>query len=72
MCELEWDGVSTDVFKLNKLNTVENDYPKNRFNDGKCDPQGRLWAGMFYDGNLNFSFLIELDSRRFLLKRKLN
>lgn len=45
MCELVWDGVSTDVFELNKLNTVEENYPKNRFNDGKCDPQGRLWAG---------------------------
>jgi sugar lactone lactonase YvrE len=25
--------------------TVETDLPKNRFNDGKVDPQGRLWAG---------------------------
>ncbi len=23
----------------------EPDLPNNRFNDGKCDPQGRLWAG---------------------------
>jgi len=23
----------------------ENDLKNNRFNDGKCDPQGRLWAG---------------------------
>ena len=23
----------------------EADLPNNRFNDGKCDPQGRLWAG---------------------------
>lgn len=23
----------------------ENDRPNNRFNDGKCDPQGRFWAG---------------------------
>ncbi|KAG7162050.1 regucalcin-like [Homarus americanus] len=27
------------------LHTVEDAYPFNRFNDGKCDPQGRLWAG---------------------------
>jgi sugar lactone lactonase YvrE len=24
---------------------VESDLPDNRFNDGKCDPQGRFWAG---------------------------
>ena len=23
----------------------ERDLPNNRFNDGKCDPQGRFWAG---------------------------
>jgi sugar lactone lactonase YvrE len=27
------------------LATVEVDHPGNRFNDCKCDPQGRLWAG---------------------------
>jgi sugar lactone lactonase YvrE len=27
------------------LATVEQDLPDNRFNDCKCDPQGRLWAG---------------------------
>ena len=24
---------------------VETDRPSNRFNDGKCDPTGNLWAG---------------------------
>jgi sugar lactone lactonase YvrE len=27
------------------LHDPEPDLPHNRFNDGKCDPQGRLWAG---------------------------
>jgi sugar lactone lactonase YvrE len=30
---------------LEKLAGVEADLPRNRFNDGKCDPQGRFWAG---------------------------
>ncbi len=35
---LEGDGQTT-------LAEVEGDRPENRFNDCKCDPQGRLWAG---------------------------
>jgi sugar lactone lactonase YvrE len=31
--------------KLEKLAEVESNLPDNRFNDGKCDPQGRFWAG---------------------------
>jgi sugar lactone lactonase YvrE len=31
--------------KLERLGGVECDLPDNRFNDGKCDPQGRFWAG---------------------------
>lgn len=31
--------------RLEKLSAVETDQPQNRFNDGKCDPQGRFWAG---------------------------
>jgi sugar lactone lactonase YvrE len=31
--------------ELHELAHVEDDLPDNRFNDCKCDPQGRLWAG---------------------------
>lgn len=30
--------------KLEHLDTVD-DHPESRFNDGKCDPQGRFWVG---------------------------
>lgn len=31
--------------QLNYFNNPEIDLPNNRFNDGKCDPQGRFWIG---------------------------
>jgi len=31
--------------ELNHIVDPESDLPHNRFNDGKCDPAGRLWAG---------------------------
>jgi sugar lactone lactonase YvrE len=31
--------------ELDLLGDVERGLPNNRFNDGKCDPQGRFWAG---------------------------
>ena len=31
--------------KVQGLVDLEKDIPGNRFNDGKCDPQGRLWVG---------------------------
>ena len=34
-----------DANHLEKLQRVEDEIPDNRFNDGKCDPQGRFWAG---------------------------
>lgn len=30
---------------INFISEVETDLPDNRFNDGKCDPAGRFWAG---------------------------
>jgi len=34
---------------LHKLADAPYDSAKLRFNDGKCDPQGRLWAGTLYE-----------------------
>ena len=30
---------------LEELVVVDEDKPDNRLNDGKCDPEGRLWGG---------------------------
>jgi len=31
--------------KVDMITNPEKDLPENRFNDGKCDPAGRFWAG---------------------------
>lgn len=37
--------MSSEPTSLTTLHTVEPGNPNNRFNDGKCDTSGRLWAG---------------------------
>lgn len=37
---------------LTMLATVEHEHPSIRFNDGKCDPFGRFWAGTLAEDNL--------------------
>jgi len=47
---------------VRKLAHVENPAPKKRFNDGKCDPAGRFWAGtMAYDFTTGAATLYRLD-----------
>lgn len=43
-----WDGVSPTVSKVESFAEVEKEdnVKNNRFNDGKTDPSGRLWAGI--------------------------
>ncbi|WP_290589551.1 SMP-30/gluconolactonase/LRE family protein [Alicyclobacillus sp.] len=37
--------VELETGRTARMAEVEGDVPGNRFNDGKCDPAGRLWAG---------------------------
>ncbi|MGF7048673.1 sugar lactone lactonase YvrE [Paenibacillus sp. DS2015] len=47
---------------LTLISNPEGHLPNNRFNDGKCDPQGRFWAGtMSQDGSIAAGFLYCLD-----------
>lgn len=45
------------------FNDPESNLPGNRFNDGKCDPAGRLWAGtMAYENPTDQGSLYVLDT----------
>jgi len=47
---------------VDRLHTVESDKADNRFNDGKCDPQGRFWVGtMNMSGAENQGSLYRID-----------
>ncbi len=40
--------VDTKTEEINVLSDVESDIVENRFNDGKCDPNGNLWVGSMH------------------------
>jgi sugar lactone lactonase YvrE len=51
-----------DSQELTKLTEPEQHLPRNRFNDGKCDPAGRFWAGtMEFNGAADRGALYCLD-----------
>lgn len=37
--------INTNTGETSLLSDIESDISKNRFNDGKCDPNGNLWVG---------------------------
>ena len=56
--------------QLEPINDPEADQPRTRFNDGKCDPLGRFWAGtmdMKETGPLGSLYM--LDARRQLTRQ---
>ena len=56
--------IDLDTEKLTPIGEdPERDIPANRFNDGKCDPAGRFWAGtMAFDCSENQGALYCLDT----------
>lgn len=55
-------SVDTESGKKTLICKPEEDIPTNRFNDGKCDPSGRLWAGtMPLDGSKKTAALYMID-----------
>lgn len=48
---------------LERISDPESEKPGNRFNDGKCDPAGRFWAGtMSLSSKMNQGALYRLDA----------
>lgn len=44
--------VNLETDEVTLFSNVESDMPENRFNDGKCDPNGNFWVGsMHFDQN---------------------
>ncbi len=57
-------ALDLETEKLTPVADPERDIPANRFNDGKCDPAGRFWAGtMEFDGEADRGALycLEID-----------
>ena len=64
---IKWDGESEEAIVLKVLVTVDSNFPKNRINDAKCDPKGRLFFGSMGDTSTNLKehptgFLYRFDN----------
>lgn len=48
---ISWDGESEKFTIVEDLAVADDtpDLAKNKFNDGKCDSSGRLWAGKYIE-----------------------
>ena len=56
-------ALDTDSEKLTRIVDPESGVPENRFNDGKCDPAGRFWAGtLAMAGKRGTAALYRLDT----------
>ena len=63
-----WIDLTTD--KITPVADPERMVPENRFNDGKCDPAGRFWAGtMEFNGEPNRGALYCLDTDHSVKKK---
>lgn len=59
--------------KLAQIADPESDFPGNRFNDGKCDPDGRFWAGTLnLSGKEKQAALYRLDTNHKVTKKLSN
>jgi sugar lactone lactonase YvrE len=55
--------LSPDLSSVEKMLPVDEEWPHNRFNDGKADRDGRFWAGtMDFDGEAGRGTLYRLDA----------
>lgn len=55
--------------ELNVLSDVESNMSWNRFNDGKCDPNGNFWVGsMYYDQNKPLASVYKIEENGFTTK----
>jgi len=56
---------------LECISEIESDIPLNRFNDGKCDPAGRFWAGTMQINPIEATGSLYLLSENLEIKKKL-
>jgi sugar lactone lactonase YvrE len=65
--------VNRKTGKVKMITNPEEDVPENRFNDGKCDPAGRFWAGtMPISEDRASGSLYMLDSSKTCIKKEID